>query len=76
MAKNDKFHIIIRTWRSVLLSVRINPAKVESKAPQPIISDEPSPEAAPASLGLTASISAVVFGIQMPLPKPTKVIRP
>ena len=76
MANKDKIHIMISNWRSVLLSVRIKPAKVESKAPQPIIIDPPSPEAAPASIGLTASIPAVAFGIQMPLPKPTKAIKP
>ena len=61
---------------SVLPSVRIKPAIADSKAPQPIIIDPPRPEAAPASLGLTASIPAVAFGIQMPFPKPTNAMKP
>ena len=61
---------------SVLPSVRIKPAIADNKAPQPIIIDPPRPEAAPASVGLTASIPAVVFGIQMPFPKPTNAMKP
>ena len=54
----------------------MKPARIDNKAPNAIIIDPPSPDAAPARFGFTDSMPAVAFGIQIPFPIPTNAIKP
>jgi len=52
------------------------PARAERAAPPPISIAPPSPEAVPARFGRTDSIPAVALGRTIPLPRPTKTMKP
>ena len=52
------------------------PASAESAAPPPIMIAPERPEAVPARCGRTDSAPAVALGMVMPLPRPTKVMKP
>ena len=61
---------------SLLPGFKIKPLAADKAAPPPIMIALPSPDAAPARCGRTDSMPAVALGMVIPLPKPTKVIKP
>ena len=52
------------------------PPPPERPAPPPIMIAPPNPLAVPARCGRTDSVPAVAFGMTIPLPRPTKVMKP
>src|SRR6056297_2453847 len=52
------------------------PARADRPAPPPSMIAPPKPDAVPARWGRTDSMPAVAFGMVMPLPRPTKVMKP
>ena len=74
--KSTDANIKMISGKSVVAVFKIIPATAESAAPPPIIIALPRPDAVPARRGKIDNIPAVAFGMVIPLPSPTKDIKP